>query len=225
MKKLIAIVLTVVSINVLTAEERSLPKPASKSGVDVISAIESRKSFRNFTGKPIPEKDLSTILWSALGITWRAGAKSSISGVDAITGATTGERRATVFAFEQTITAYVLLAEGAFRYEPVKNALIKVSSVDLRDSATSQKFPGRASVIILVADGKTLDRITGQKEDKLAWVNTCAGLAAQNVYLTTTTLGYGTVLIWYVDKRSLPSVLGLSDKDHVLYALPLGSVN
>jgi len=225
MKRILMIALVLASVHVLGAEERLLPKPAARLGMDVIVAIESRKSFKAFTGKQIREKDLSTILWSALGVTWRRGDKASIHGVDATTGATLGERRATVYAYEPTVKAYVLLSEGAFRYEPVEHALVKVSSNDLRDAATRQSFPGRAAVIILVADGELLGYLPGSEEDKLSWARTIAGLAAQNVYLAATALGHGTVLIWYVNRSSLAPALGLSERDRILYALPLGSVD
>ena len=224
MKKFVVILLVVASVPLLMAEERLLPQPPSRLGMDLITAIESRKSFRAFTGNEISEGDLATILWSALGVTWRRGDKASIHGVDATTGATLGERRATVYAWEPTITAYVLLPEGAFRYVPERHSLVQVSPSDLRDSAARQSFPGRAAVIILAAHGEILDQLPGPLEDKLAWANVSAGLAAQNIYLAATALGYGTVLIWYVNRTSLPAVLGLSDQDHLLYALPVGSV-
>lgn len=224
MKRILVITLAVVSVCTLSAQERPLPRPAARAGVDVITAIECRKSFKIFSGASIADKDLSTILWSALGVTWRRGDSSSIHGADTVTGATMGERRATVFAWEPCITAYVLLPGGAFRYEPVRHALVKVASDDLRSSATTQIFHGSAAVIVLVAEGTVLNRMPGREEDKLAWANTAAGFATQNVYLAATALGYGTIIIWYVNRVSLPSILGLSDEDRILYALPLGSV-
>jgi nitroreductase len=221
---LLLFVLAVASVPLLQAQERLLPKPPSAVGVDLLEVIETRKSFRMFTGEPIPDADLSTILWSALGVTWRRGDKASIHGVDATTGATLGERRSTVFAWEPTITAYVLLPEGAFRYEPERHALFEVSPRDLRASATTQGFRGRAAVIVLAAYGEILDHMPGRQEDRMAWANATAGLVAQNIYLAATALGYGTVLIWYVNRSTLPRDLGLADEDQLLYALPLGSV-
>ena len=213
-----------VSAPVLQAQERLLPKPPSAVGVDLIKVIESRKSFRTFTGQPIADADLGTILWSALGVTWRRGDKKSIHGVDATTGATLGERRATVFAWEPTITAYVFLPEGTFRYEPERHALLEVAPRDLRASATTQAFPGLAAVIVLAAHGEILDHMPGRQEDRLAWANATAGLVAQNIYLAATALGYGTVLVWYVRRSSLTRDLGLAEEDQLLYALPVGSV-
>lgn len=223
MKTLIAVLLLSMLAVSIFAEERRLPKPAKTVGVDLISAIESRKSFKTFSGGQISANDLSTILWSGLGVTWRAGEKSSINGIDTITGATLGERRSTVFAWQPTIKAYIFLSDGCYCYEPVENALVKVSSEDLRRIATTQHFSGQAAVIILVADGRTLESIPGRMEDKLAWANASAGLAAQNIYLTATSLGHGTVILWYVNRAAVRSGLGLSEKDQILYALPLGT--
>lgn len=49
-----------------------LPKPIAESGIDVLKAIASRRSRRNYSKKPLGLLEVATILYYAVGVTGRA---------------------------------------------------------------------------------------------------------------------------------------------------------
>lgn len=213
----------------LGAQERALTAPPAKFGMDLGTALESRRSLRQFAGGEIPAKDLSTILWSAAGVNWRKEGAASINKADTLSGATAGGRRTIVTAFGvDYVKTYVLLSDGAWRYDPARQVLVKVSAKDVRAAATLQNFPGRSAVIVFVADGEALAAMPAPPnvtaETRLAWAYATAGLAAQNVYLASGALGYGALLVAFVNEDATRPALGLGEKDRIMLAMPLGTV-
>ncbi len=68
-------------------QDIALPKMEAKIGMDVLQAMESRAASRSFSGKEVPLKAISTILWAGYGIILENGDKT-VHGHDALSGAT-----------------------------------------------------------------------------------------------------------------------------------------
>ena len=229
MKSSIALIMAATAALALGAQERALGAPALKIGMDLGSALESRRSFRQFTGGEIAAKDLSSILWSAAGVNWKQGDKASIAKADTVSGATEGGRRTMVTAFGvDYVKTFVLLADGVWRYDAARQVLVKVSSKDVRETATLQNFPGRSAVIVFVADGEALAKMpappTIGMETRLNWAFATAGLSVQNVYLSAGALGYGALVVAFMNEGVARPALGIGEKDSILLAMPLGTV-
>jgi len=48
-----------------------LPAPAMAGGIPVMEALQQRRSFREFSGEPITDQQLSDLLWAAFGVNKR----------------------------------------------------------------------------------------------------------------------------------------------------------
>ena len=70
-----------------------LPKIRKSSSSDLFHAIEKRSLSRSFSkNKDVPMKVISEMLWAGLGIVKKFGHAKTIHELDAISGATPGER-------------------------------------------------------------------------------------------------------------------------------------
>lgn len=69
------------------------------------------------------------------------------------------------------------------------------------------------------------ERTTGRYGERgIRYVHMEAGHAAQNVYLQAVSLGLGTVVVGAFDDESVRGVLGLSEREHPLYIMPVGRI-
>ena len=94
---------------------RPLPAPQGMD-MSVLTALNERRSQRNFSNEPLPDQLLSNILYAADGINRKGGRRTT----------------ATALNWRET-DIYVLKANGIWRWVPERNGVLFCSLHDVRD--------------------------------------------------------------------------------------------
>jgi SagB-type dehydrogenase family enzyme len=192
----------------LSAEQKDLPLPVRPAsvGMDLVTALEQRKSTREYSTARISSEDLSAILWAANGVN-RPG----------------GKRTAPSAYGNQYIEVYVVADAGSYLYDSSDHRLKWVSDGDLRGKMGRQGYVSKAShILVLVAD---LGRVPGplrNREEKLYWANSTAGTIAQNIYLMAASRGIGTCIVAGLNEENIRQAFKLPGNLVPLYIMPLG---
>lgn len=99
------------------AKRMALSAPDKSGGKPLMQALALRASNRSISRQPLPEKDLSNILWAAWGV-----------------NRPDGRRTVPTARNTQAVALYAAMANGVWRYEGERHELIKVLDADLRDT-------------------------------------------------------------------------------------------
>ena len=172
-------------------------------------AIGARRSVRSFSSRrfrlddPADLQLLADLLWTAWGFI------------------TSKRRSAPSSHNRQETDLYVLLPEGAFRYDPSGSRLLQISCTDLRAASGAQDYVGTAAAeIAFVAD---TGKVTGKSPRGVVetiYVDT--GFISQNIYLFCASEGLATVVRAMVPKESLAAALGLSPTQEITLVQTVG---
>jgi SagB-type dehydrogenase family enzyme len=182
-----------------------LPQPALPHTTTLEQALKSRHSTRDFLPEALSLQALSALLWSAFGINRRDS----------------GGRTAPSAHNWQEIDVFVVLPEGAYRYEAQGHRLLLVKAEDLRSATGMQDFVATAPLnLVYVADFARMPEVRPVDRDFLAGAD--AGCIAQNVYLFCAGAGLATVVRGLIDRRKLAAALGLSKTQRVALAQTVG---
>jgi nitroreductase len=186
------------------AADLALPPRPAKSGVDLVTALEQRRTSREFAATPLSMEDLSAILWAANGV-----------------NRSDGRRTAPTAMNRQYIELYVVGETGAWRYDAPAHALVPVTAANVKDRMGQQAHVAAAShVLVLAAD---LARVPSSDEaTRLGWAHSTAGAIAQNVALIATARGLGTGMVALIKTEEIRRALGLPGETVPLYVMPLG---
>lgn len=185
--------------------ERALPPPRIGGGLGLGQALAARCSRREFSTAPLPEQELSNVLWAAFGINRRAEKG----------------RTAPTALGAQEIDVYAAMPGGLYIYEPVSHSLRLVSAVDARNVTGFQDFVDAAPLdLIYVADHSHM--AASHAQDRLAYSAVAAGAIAQNVYLYCAAAGLAAVVRAWFDRAALAGALGLGEREHVIVAQTVG---
>jgi SagB-type dehydrogenase family enzyme len=186
------------------AKAIQLPKPQTDGGKPLMQALKERKSTRAFSDRKLSQQTLSDLLWAACGINRPDGRRTAPTAMN-----------------KQEIDVYVILAEGAFLYDPKEHALKPVAAADLREQAGTQPFAREAPVnLIYVAD--TAKMGGGSEENKILYYGADTGFVSQNVYLYSASEGLATVVRASVDKATLGKALLLRPEQKIVLAQSVG---
>ncbi len=186
-----------------------LPAPLQEAGVDLNRALRDRRSHREYSTASLTRTELSQLLWSAQGITHSGGLRTAPSA-----GALYPLELFVVIARVEN------LAAGIYHYQTKTHSLRLISEGDYRHrlarAALGQDVIEEAAAIIAIA---AVYARTEQKYGSRArrYVHMEVGHVAQNIYLQTTALGLGTVLVGAFDDTKVQQVLELEP-----YLAPLG---
>lgn len=98
-------------------EERriALPKPETTGGMSLREALTLRKSTRGFSGKAVPQQELSNLLWAAWGVNRPSGLRTIPTSNN-----------------KQSELVYVALEDGVWLYDANKNELALALEGDFR---------------------------------------------------------------------------------------------
>lgn len=172
-------------------------------------AIRLRRSERQYGSRRFRLDDeadlqlLSDLLWAAWGYI------------------TPKRRSAPSSHNRQETDLYVLLPEGAWRYEPAENRLVPVTGEDLRAASGAQDYVGTAaSELAFVA---RTDKVTGKTPRGVVetiYVDT--GFISQNIYLFCASEGLATVVRAMVPKEALAARLGLAPEQEITLVQTVG---
>jgi len=182
-----------------------LPTPDMQGGKSLMQALLARHSTREFSANPLPQQELSNLLWAAAGVNRPQ----------------TGQRTAPSAHDWREIDVYVATADAVYVYEPGKHALRQVIAGDLRARTGVQDFVATAALnLVYVAN---LDRMSGADAEQKSFYSVAdAGFIAQNVYLYCASAGLGTVVRGSIDREALASALGLKPRQKIILAQSVG---
>jgi nitroreductase len=183
-------------------------------------ALLRRRTTRKVGTRKLPLQMLSNLLWAAGGVNRRKGPFGM------------GGRTAASASNSQEIDIYVILAEGAYLFDPFLHQLTPVVMEDMRRLSMG-RGQGREGVqapvhLIYVADIDKLVHTAGYQEPGLhnpaiqrSYYYVDTGLIAANVYLYAASVGLGA---WFhnCDRERLSSRLRLRSDQRVLFGQTVG---
>lgn len=182
-----------------------LPFPALSQHLSLDQAFKKRRSTRAFLDDTFTLEALSGLLWAAFGVNREQQ----------------GGRTAPSAHNWKEMDIYVVLAEGAYRYEPRTHRLLLVKAEDLRKYTGTQDFVTTAPVnLVYVADLARMVEVP--EEDRPFLAGADAGCIAQNVYLYCAATGLATVVRALIDRRRLAQALGLPINQRITLAQTVG---
>ncbi len=187
----------------LAGADIALEKPKASLGVDIMEALQMRKSTKSYSTREIPINELSNILWAANGVNREDGKRTAPS------------------SYGQHYTdLYIVSNQGVHFYDPVKHSLSEVTKENLKSQIAMQDYVQDASHIIVMVSDST--RIHPLSKNKVAAAWATAGCIAQNVYLTACAMNLGTCLVLSLKADVIKEKLELKKDQTPLFIMPLG---
>ncbi len=123
------------------------------------TALEQRRTTREFAATALSPEDLSAILWAANGVNRPDGRRTAPTAMN-----------------RQYIELYLVGETGAWRYDAPAHALVPVTAANVKDRMARQAHVAAAShVLVIVAD---TTRVPGSDETRLLWAHSTAGAIA-----------------------------------------------
>ena len=196
-----------------------LPRPRSKSGVDTLEALRSRRSRREYTKEPLLLDEIATILYYTAGITgraWWGGPKRVYPSAGAL----------------QPIEVYLVasrvlgLEPGIYHYNPGRHALERLKAGDysseLAKAALEQDHVAAApaSVILTAVYVRTASKY-GMRSCR--YIHMDAGFAGENLYIVTEALGLATVAVGAFYDRMVCKLLDIDCTTEIpMLIFPIG---
>lgn len=192
------------------------------SPIDLVSAIENRRSHRQFTREQLNRDELSFLLWATQGIRSRAGGSTAFRTVPSA-----GCRHA--LETYLCILNVTELAPGVYRYLPLEHQLAVVSQEkDLSQrviaATLQQSFIGKAAAVFVWT---TIPyRMEWRYDVASAKVIALdAGHVCQNLYLACAAIGSGTCAVAAYHQGLMDELLGIDgDSEFTLYLAPVGKI-
>lgn len=208
MKQFILSILSILIMSICTtssifAQNIQLPPSQKTGGKPLMTALNERRSTREFSTKELNNQQLSNLLWAAWGYN-RSDKRTAPSSMN-----------------KQELDVYVVTKAGIYLYDAKKNVLVEKVKGDFRAQTGKQAFAATAPLnLVYVAD---LNKMTpASKESKIATANINCGFVAQNVYLYCASEGLGTVVRGYVDREKLAKTMQLSSNQVIIVAQTVG---
>ncbi len=204
LKTIVCIIIFAAQIWAQDMKPIDLPKPDTVGGKPLMSVLKQRKSTRSFSDQKLTPQVLSNLLWAAFGINRPDGHRTAPSAMN-----------------WQEIDLYLVMQEGAYRYNPVSHGLEPVLGKDIRKETGTQAFVADAPLnLVYVADRSKTMRASG--EDRDLFTGADCGFIAQNVYLFCASEGLATVVRGSVEKNTLAKSLGLRPDQKIILAQTVG---
>jgi SagB-type dehydrogenase family enzyme len=197
----------------------SLPSPKNSGGTGVYTAIQTRRSVRDYMDKSINLSQVSQLLWSAQGIT------NSEMGYRAAPSAKSA------YPIELYLVANNVagLEKGVYHYTPTDNKLSKLNlafdqAAFYKGANEQVSVKSAPAVFVMTAVmGRTQAKFLDSPADSIAReVYQETGHVAQNMYLAAQDLGLGMVVVGGYDPKTLPTSIGLLDIEEPVYLIPVG---
>lgn len=205
-------------VTVEVAAPVSLPKPSLTSRTSLETALQTRRSRRDFTSDALNLKQVGQMLWSAQGVTADWGGRTAPSAKSAYP--------LTVYLIAYNV---IDLTSGVYKYLPGEREAVHqlqlLQKGDLREAlgeAIGQNAAANPPAILIIAGNmevmaKAFDNV---RHDNNVYLE--AGHAAQNLYLQTESLKLGMVTIAGFDGAKVAKVVGIPDSETIIYAIPFG---
>ena len=195
-------------------EKVELPEPSATGPRSLEQLLAQRRSIRSYQDLPLELAEIGQLLWAAQGITHRQGYRTASSA-----GA--------LYPLELFVIAGHVesLENGAYHYDPENHDLNRIRKGDLRQklalAAYGQDWISNAAAIIVFS--AVYDRTT-QKYDSRGkrYVLIEAGIAAQNLFLQSESLGLATVMVGAFNDEAVVQALEPPANVEPLLLMPVG---
>ena len=191
-----------------------LPEPRRASGVSVESALQRRRSVREYQPEPLTLAEAAQLLWAAQGIVTGDSKRTAPSAG--------GTYPLETYLVAGHVTGF---APGVYHYRPEQHELTELFAGDIRPElatiSMNQDCVRNSAVSIVFA---TVVARTAAKygANATAYVDMEAGHAAQNVALQAVALDLGTVMIGAFDEAALVKLLQLPPDHRPRYYVAVG---
>jgi SagB-type dehydrogenase family enzyme len=190
--------------------------------IDLLSAINNRRSHRKFLDDPLTLEEISFLLWATQGIRNIANEAVAYRTVPSA-----GCRHALeTYLCVLNVTG---LEEGIYRYLPVEHQLLEVSKANnlsekIVEATLYQPFTGNAPVTFIWT---TIPYRMEWRYDIAAHkvILLDAGHVCQNLYLASAAIGGGTCAIAAYHQELLDTLIGVDGQNEfAIYLAPVGKV-
>ena len=173
-----------------------LPEPNRSGAVSLETAINMRRSVRQFADTPLNFAQIGQLAWAGQGITDKQQ----------------GLRAAPSAGALYPIELYFVMPEGLFVYNPEGHSLKQVSSLDLRkqlSAAASGQGPveDAACDIVIAGAARKVAVKYGNKAQKFMLLE--AGHVAENIQLQAVSLGLASLPVGAFETRNVARVCEL----------------
>jgi SagB-type dehydrogenase family enzyme len=183
----------------------ALSKPQASLGVDIMKALQMRKSTKGYIAKEISSEALSNILWASHGVNRENGKRTAPSSFG-----------------KYYMDLYVVSNEGVHLYNPDKHSLGLVSNENVKALIAKQKYVGEAShIMVMVADLTRFHQLV-KEPFKMPAAYATAGCISQNIYLTAVAMDLGTCFVVSMKADVIKDKLGLQEHEIPIVIMPLG---
>jgi SagB-type dehydrogenase family enzyme len=184
-------------------EPIKLNPPELNKGISLMQALKQRKSSRSYSDKKLTQQQLSDLLWAADGINRPDNKRTS---------------PAAMAVYNTDI--YVVLGEGIYLYEPVKQELKPIVKGDFRKATGMQDFVGTAALnLVYVYNPKDTKNPRMQQisqEKRLVWIDVEVGCMVQNVYLYCASEGLATVVRGMIDQKKFGEIIKVKPEQVII---------
>lgn len=186
------------------AQDKKLNEPDKERGFALMKTLSERKSVREFGEKMLSDKDLSDLLWAAMGQNREEGKLTAPTAMN-----------------KQEIRLFLFTSDAVSEYMPHTHSLRHVAEGDYRGLvAGRQDFAKTAPVsLVMVADLDKFGR-TDERSRMMACVD--AGIVCQNINLFCAAVGLVTVPRATMDVEAIQKLLGLNVNQIPVMNNPVG---
>ncbi|KKS38289.1 MAG: hypothetical protein A3G49_02510 [Candidatus Sungbacteria bacterium RIFCSPLOWO2_12_FULL_41_11] len=197
----------------------TLPKPELPQDVLLETVLEKRKSERDFSDNPLPEKTISSLLYWSVGL---INKNKNMVEFQLRRPYPSGGARYQVEIYAVLFNGSGL-ENGVYHYNTKEHALelIQRASFENIRQALHYDFAKKAAALILLSfvGGRTLKKY-GNLGYKLGLLE--GGHIGQNIYLVGTALGLGVLALGGMDYEVVQKELDLGEDETVFYQLAIG---
>ena len=203
MKHAFLVLLALAATLGLRAGDIALPAPHQTGGLPLMEALAKRQSIREYDTRELTRQQLSDLLWATFGINRPDGRRT----------APTANNR-------QEFDLYVVLPQGAYRYDAAANNLLLVTSEDIRGQIAGRRFAAAPVQLLYVAD---LSRRSEKEENrKLLLAHIDCGYLSQNTGLFCASEGLATCPRATLQREVAAEKLRLRPDQRILLAHSVG---
>jgi len=190
--------------------------------VELLAAIQNRRSHRRFTKEALTLEELSFLLWTTQGVHQRLDSTTALRTVPSA-----GARH----ALETYLLAFRVqgLELGVYRYLPLEHELLlEFQEPDLRrqivEATLGQSFVGEAAVtFVWTAVPYRMEWRYGLAAHKVIALD--AGHVCQNLYLVCEAIGAGTCAVAAYHQPLMDRLVRVDGgEESVIYLAPVGKV-